>query len=121
MKTSIGEGGVRLSGGQQSRIALARLFYHKRPLLILDDPFASLDYTTEDHIFRSLRSMKGATILLISHRLRHFADTDQILWVGQGGKVTASTHEELLKENEEYRKLWEIQRGGKAAPGSKGS
>ncbi|WP_299144792.1 ABC transporter ATP-binding protein [uncultured Dialister sp.] len=112
IQTPVGEGGIRLSGGQKSRILLARLLYHRRPLLILDDPFASLDYATEDHIFRALRSMKGTT-LLISHRLRHFPATDQVLWIGQDGKVTTSTHEGLMKENAEYRKLWEMQcRGG---------
>lgn len=122
IKTTIGEGGVRLSGGQKSRIGLSRLIYHRRPLLILDDPFASVDYATEKRIFENLQFLcKSSIILLISHRLRPFPACSQVLWVGEGGKVTTSTHEKLLKENGEYRKLWEIQRGGKAAPGSKGS
>lgn len=117
IRTAVGEGGVRLSGGQKARLVLARLVYHKRPLLILDDPFASVDYTTEDLIFTRLSSVcRNSIILLISHRLRTFPQLDKVLWIGQDGRVTASTHQELLAHNKEYRRLWEIQTGERSSP-----
>ncbi len=72
-QTPIGEGGQRLSGGQQARIALARTLFHPRPLLILDDPFAAVDMATERTIFDNLRRLgSDRIILLLSHRLSLF-------------------------------------------------
>ena len=108
--TAIGEGGIRLSGGQQARIALARALYHRRPLLILDDPFSAVDYTTENHILTRLRPLlKDSIVILISHRLRFFPSRSQVLWVGPEGKVDTSTHEKLMKTNEDYRKMYSLQ------------
>ena len=73
IQTPIGEGGQRLSGGQQARIALARTLFHRRPLMIFDDPFAAVDMATERKIFEHLRqSYRDCIILLISHRLSLF-------------------------------------------------
>lgn len=78
--TLIGSSGLRLSGGQQSRIALARTLYHKKPLMILDDPFSALDMETEQQIFTNLRQYASdCIILLISHRLTLFPQMNQIL------------------------------------------
>lgn len=108
--TAIGEGGIRLSGGQQARIALARALYHRRPLVILDDPFAAVDYATEDHILARIRPLlKDSIVLLISHRLRFFPSLSQVLWVGPEGKVDTSTHEKLMETNGEYRKMYTLQ------------
>lgn len=110
VKTVIGEGGIRLSGGQQARVMIARLLYHRRPLLILDDPFASVDMKTEDQLFDRIHALcRDSIILLISHRLRTFPKTSQVLWIGKDGKVTTSSHEKLLAENEDYRRLWALQ------------
>lgn len=71
--TLVGSRGVRLSGGQQARTALARTLSHAKPLIVLDDPFAALDRNTEEEIFRELKAMsKDRIILLISHRLYLF-------------------------------------------------
>lgn len=68
--TATRHGGVRLSGGQAQRLALARTLCHKRPLLVLDDPFSALDRSTEAEIFRKLRqAASDCAIVLISHRL----------------------------------------------------
>jgi ATP-binding cassette subfamily B protein len=108
--TRIGSGGVRLSGGQQARIALARTLYHARPVIVLDDPFSAVDMDTEAKIFENLRLWAGDHIvLLISHRLALFPRLDQVLWM-EGGTVTASSHRELIQENERYRALYESQR-----------
>ena len=105
VKTLIGDGGVRLSGGQQARIALARTLYHARPLMILDDPFSAVDPKTEEQIFRNLRAYSSdSIILLISHRLALFSRMDQILFLNQGTAVCGS-HEELMQTQPIYRQL----------------
>ncbi|MGN1413276.1 MAG: ABC transporter ATP-binding protein [Anaerovoracaceae bacterium] len=108
--TIIGSGGVRLSGGQQARIALARTLYHPKPLLVLDDPFAAVDMETEAQIFRNLRFWaKDSIVLLISHRLAMFPQMEQVLWM-EDGTVTASTHAELLRTRAQYRMFVEAQK-----------
>ena len=108
--TFIGSGGVRLSGGQQARIALARTLYHHRPLLVLDDPFAAVDRKTEAEIYRNLRLWaKDRIVLLISHRLAMFPELDQVLWM-EDGTVTAGTHEELLRTKVQYGRFVEAQK-----------
>lgn len=108
--TVIGSGGVRLSGGQQARIALARTLYHKKPLMVLDDPFSAVDMLTETRIFNNLRVLaKDSVVLLISHRLLLFPQLEQVLWL-EDGKVTASSHAELMQKNARYRMLYEAQR-----------
>ena len=108
--TVIGSGGVRLSGGQQARIALARTLYHKKPLMVLDDPFSAVDMETETRIFANLRVLaKDSVLLLISHRLSLFPQMDQVLWL-EDGTVTAASHRELIQKNAHYRTLCEAQR-----------
>ncbi len=81
--TRIGEGGRRLSGGQKARLALARTLYHKRPVLILDDPLASLDRRTGDIVMKHLREYaKGAIVILISHRVEFFSYADRVIRLG---------------------------------------
>ena len=107
--TLVGSRGVRLSGGQQARTALARTLSHAKPLIVLDDPFAALDRNTEEEIFRELKAMsKDRIILLISHRLYLFDQTDQVIWM-EDGKAVAGTHEEILEKIPEYRSLYETQ------------
>lgn len=110
IRTLIGEGGQRLSGGQQARIALARTLFHPRPLLILDDPFAAVDMATERAIYSHLRrDCKDRIILLISHRLTLFPMLDQIIWLNGDGSSIAATHEELYVSCQAYRKLYDLQ------------
>lgn len=106
--TMIG-GGVRLSGGQQARLALARTLYHRKPLMVLDDPFSAVDRETEARIFANLRILaKDSAVLLISHRLSLFPRMEQVLWM-EDGRVTAASHEKLMQENLHYRRLYEAQ------------
>ena len=110
--TMVGTGGVRLSGGQAQRIALARTLCHKRPLMILDDPFSALDKNTEEEVFDNLKSIASDDIvLLISHRLYMFPRMDKIIWLENGGAVVG-THDELMKKVPEYAKLYNDQKGG---------
>ena len=110
--TMVGSSGVRLSGGQAQRLALARTLAHPRPVLILDDPFSALDRPTEDVVFADLKAYaKDKIVLLISHRLYHFPEMKEILFL-EGGNITAGTHEALLSGNAAYRNLYESQAGG---------
>lgn len=111
-ETMVGNGGVRLSGGQAQRLALARTLCHKRPVLILDDPFSALDRKTEEEVFRNLKKMAADSIvILLSHRLYLFPRMDQVLWM-EDGKVIAGTHEQILEKFPEYARLYEAQTDG---------
>ena len=115
----IGSGGVRLSGGQGKRLALARTLCHPRPILILDDPFSALDRPTEREVFAHLREQtREDIVLLISHRLYLFPKMDRIIWM-EDGKAVTGTHEELLVKVPAYRELFvsqtkDGQKGGEA-------
>lgn len=105
IRTLVGNGGVRLSGGQAKRLALARTLCHQKPVLILDDPFSALDKSTERQIFANLKEQAAdGIVLLISHRLYLFSQFDQVIWMEENQTVTG-THEELLKQVPEYAKL----------------
>lgn len=115
----IGSGGVRLSGGQGKRLALARTLCHPRPILILDDPFSALDRPTEREVFAHLREQtREDIVLLISHRLYLFPKMDRVIWM-EDGKAVTGTHEELLVKAPAYRELFasqakDGQKGGEA-------
>ncbi|MFB0920290.1 MAG: ABC transporter ATP-binding protein, partial [Oscillospiraceae bacterium] len=110
--TLVGSGGVRLSGGQRARIALARALYRKSSLVILDDPFSAVDMETERRIIENIRrSFSERIIILISHRLAVFPQTDKVLFFDSDG-IICSSHAELLNNCDAYRALWESQKGG---------
>lgn len=107
--TRLGEGGIKLSGGQQSRIALARTLYHARGIIVLDDPFSACDKNTEKEIYENIRrEYKESIIFLISHRLSLFDQMNQILFI-DNQSVEAGTHLELLKNNDKYKHLYFLQ------------
>lgn len=118
LATVIGPGGTRLSGGQAQRLALARTLAHGRPVLVLDDPFSALDRNTEDIVFRNLQEYaKDKVVFLISHRLYHFPQMQQVIFM-DGGKTTVGTHTELMAAEPVYLQLYEsqtIQKGGEEA------
>ena len=110
--TVIGSSGVRLSGGQAQRLALARTLAHPRPVLILDDPFSALDRKTEDVVFAQLRDYaKDKVVFLISHRLYHFPEMQNVIFM-EDGKTAVGTHNELMASTPAYRRLYENQTGG---------
>lgn len=112
VNTVVGSGGVRLSGGQAQRLALARTLAHPRPVMILDDPFSALDRKTEDAVFGYLREYaKDKTVFLISHRLYHFPQLQKIIFM-DNGKISVGTHDELMKSESAYRRLYESQTRG---------
>ena len=117
-ETVIGSGGTRLSGGQAQRLALARTLAHPRPVLVLDDPFSALDRSTEDAIFAELQAYaRDKVVFLISHRLYHFPQMQQIIFM-EGGRTTVGTHEELMAVVPVYRQLYESQTGLKGGEGA---
>ena len=112
LQTVVGSGGVRLSGGQAQRLALARTLAHPRPVLVLDDPFSALDRQTEDRVFANLKAYaQDKVVILISHRLYHFPEMKQIVFM-EDGKTTVGTHETLCASVPAYRALYESQTGG---------
>ena len=117
-ETVIGSGGTRLSGGQAQRLALARTLAHPRPVLVLDDPFSALDRSTEDAIFAELQAYaRDKVVFLISHRLYHFPQMQQIIFM-EGGRTTVGTHGELMAAVPVYRQLYESQTGLKGGEGA---
>ena len=115
-ETIVGNGGVRLSGGQAQRLALARTLCHKRPVLILDDPFSALDRKTEEEVFANLKKLASDSIvILLSHRLYLFPQMNQVLWM-EDGKVAVGTHEQILAKCPEYARLYEAQAGSDGNP-----
>ena len=118
LETVIGPGGTRLSGGQAQRLALARTLAHRRPVLVLDDPFSALDRNTEDIVFRNLQEYaKDKVVFLISHRLYHFPQMQQVIFM-DGGKTTVGTHAELMAAEPVYRQLYESQTSQKGGGGA---
>ena len=112
LQTRVGSGGVRLSGGQAQRLALARTLCHQKPVLILDDPFSALDNQTEAQVFAHLKELcRDSIVLLISHRLYLFPQMDQVIFVDHG-QALVSTHAQLLQSNAEYARLFHEQEGG---------
>ncbi|KAF2859022.1 putative vacuolar ABC heavy metal transporter [Piedraia hortae CBS 480.64] len=116
-QTQVGERGLRLSGGEKQRVAIARTIIKDPRIILLDEATAALDTETEEHIQNALRRLaKGRTMLVIAHRLSTITMCDQILVLHQGRVVERGTHFELLEQNGRYAGMWEKQvRAQKAA------
>lgn len=110
-ETRVGNMGIRLSGGQQARVALARALYGENSIIILDDPFSAVDMKTEEEIIRNLKSMYSESlIVLISHRISIFNETDLIILFDQEKHAMVGTHEELMEKSKAYQSIYSIQR-----------
>lgn len=108
--TVIGNEGVILSGGQQERIALARTLAHKKPMIVLDDPFASVDKMTEKEIISHIKEIsKDSIVILISHRLSIFPELDHVLVLHGDGTYSLNSHEVLMKEDKTFQHLYLLQ------------
>jgi ABC-type multidrug transport system fused ATPase/permease subunit len=108
--TMIGEQGLRLSGGERQRLAIARALLKDAPILILDEPTANLDPITEKQVLETLFAvMKQKTSLLITHRLIGLENMDEIIVLDHGRIVERGRHDELLKSEGVYRRLWDLQ------------
>ncbi|MBD5400856.1 ABC transporter ATP-binding protein [bacterium] len=112
--TNVGEGGALLSGGQRQRIAIARAILKDAPILLLDEATSALDTQSEKLIQSALTDlMRGRTTFVIAHRLSTILDADLICVVKDGRIIEQGTDAELCRKNGEYKKLRDIQFGGK--------
>jgi ATP-binding cassette, subfamily B, bacterial len=105
--------GAQLSGGQWQKLALARAFMRRAPLVILDEPTTSLDAESEAEIFERMQQVAaGATTLLIAHRFSTVRKADRILVIEQGEVAEDGSHEELLRRDGTYARLFHLQAAG---------
>lgn len=106
-ETKVGERGLKLSGGEKQRVAIARVLLKNPPLLILDEATSSLDSISEQAILEALNEVsRQRTTLVIAHRLSTVRDADTILVMDQGQIVESGGHSELLAQNGYYARLW---------------
>lgn len=105
--TQVGERGLKLSGGEKQRVAIARVLLKNPPLLILDEATSSLDSISEQAILEALNTVsQQRTTLVIAHRLSTVRDADSILVMDKGEIVESGNHDELLLKNGYYARLW---------------
>lgn len=108
--TLVGNSGIRLSGGQQARISLARTLLNKNKIIILDDPFSAVDMKTEEKIIDNLRrNYKSSLIIVISHRLTIFSKVNRILFLNTDKTSVYGTHNELMKTSNLYSTIYDLQ------------
>lgn len=104
------EDAVMLSGGETQSLMLARALYKDAPFIVLDEPTAALDPIAESRMYEKYNELaNGKSSIYISHRLASTRFCDRIIMLGNSGIIEEGTHEELLKKNGEYAKLYEIQ------------
>ncbi len=112
--TTVGERGLKLSGGEKQRIAIARTLLKKPKIFLFDEATSALDTHTEKSIQENLREIsKGHTTIIIAHRLSTVVDADEILVLDQGRIVERGQHAQLLKQKGVYEKMWKRQLEGK--------
>jgi ATP-binding cassette subfamily B protein len=105
--TEVGERGLKLSGGEKQRVAIARTLVKNPPILLLDEATSALDTRTEQDILATLnRVAQDRTSLSIAHRLSTIADSDQILVLNEGQLAESGTHGELLRRDGLYAEMW---------------
>lgn len=108
--TMVGEGGCTLSGGEKQRISIARAILKDAPVLLLDEPTASLDAKNEVLIQQAVSELvRGRTVVMIAHRLKTICNAHQILVVEDGMIRESGTHDQLMTRGDIYQRLWTLQ------------
>ena len=114
LDANIEQGGRNLSGGQRQRLTIARALVKKPRVLILDDSASALDYATDAALRKAIRQMEGApTVFIVSQRTSSLMSADRILVLDDGEATGYGTHEELLKNCQTYREIYNSQYGKK--------
>ena len=111
-ETEVGERGVKLSGGEKQRIAIARAFLEDAPIVVLDEATSALDSLTEQQVQVAIfELLKNKTALVIAHRLSTILRMDRIIVLEQGRIIEQGTHQQLLKREGRYFQMWQHQQG----------
>jgi ABC-type transport system involved in Fe-S cluster assembly fused permease/ATPase subunit len=109
-QTSVGERGLKLSGGEKQRVAIARTILKRPPIMVFDEATSSLDSRSEQAILTALKEIsQGHTSLVIAHRLSTIIDADKIVVMGSGRILEQGSHRQLLNLDGAYKKLWQTQ------------
>src|SRR3989344_1900992 len=118
LDTKIGEGGIKISGGERQRLAIARALLRKPDLIIFDEATSSLDSITEKEITKTIREIVAkrpqVITILVAHRLSTVSHVKRIYVMENGAIIETGSHEQLLKQGGLYAALWREQSGGKA-------
>jgi len=114
--TSVGERGLKLSGGEKQRVGIARTLLKNPPILLLDEATSALDTETEQGIKEALaRAGEGRTVITIAHRLSTIAEADRIVVLEKGEVIEEGTHGALLEKRGRYAQLWTRQQADEDA------
>ena len=111
--TIVGERGVKLSGGEKQRVSIARAILANKKILVLDEATSALDSETEQEIQKALHKLlQGRTSIIIAHRLSTIMNADKIIVMKNGKIIQQGKHSKLINQPGEYKKLWNLQKGG---------
>src|SRR5690606_23097255 len=112
-QTQVGERGLKLSGGEKQRVAIARTLLKNPPILIFDEATSALDTRTERSIQDELNQIaKDRTTLIIAHRLSTIVEADEIVVLDHGKVLERGSHRELLAQGGRYAQMWALQQAG---------
>jgi ABC-type transport system involved in Fe-S cluster assembly fused permease/ATPase subunit len=115
-ETTVGERGLKLSGGEKQRVGIARTLLKNPPILLLDEATSALDTGTEHEIQDALaRAAQGRTVITIAHRLSTIADADRIVVLENGQVAEEGRHADLLEKGGRYAGLWNRQQSEEEA------
>ncbi|UQS84898.1 thiol reductant ABC exporter subunit CydC [Apilactobacillus apisilvae] len=110
--TDIDESGIKLSGGQRQRLAIARILLQNNPIVLLDEPTVGLDPITENNLIKTLNKvLKDKTIIWVTHHLQGLSKMDEVIFLQKGTIQMDGSPAELYKNNEKYRKLYQMDQG----------
>lgn len=114
LETVVGERGLKLSGGEKQRVAIARTILKNPAILVFDEATSSLDSESEQAILTAINAVaKNRTSLVIAHRLSTIVDSDNIIVMSHGEIVEQGNHQTLLNLQGQYAKMWQLQQSGK--------
>ncbi len=120
--TTVGERGLKLSGGEKQRVSIARTILKRPPIMVFDEATSSLDSKSEQAILASLREISEKhTSLVIAHRLSTVIDADKIIVLDHGEIIEEGSHDALLARNRHYAELWWTQQKKQRTPESAGA